>query len=230
MNLVKSFYNFLPFNKAEDSDYVTQINKAGTPWPALTNIITNVDSILELGSGQGWLSNRIGLQYPNISVTGIDIVKENIDRSNSYATNNTKFYEEDILKTQRSADGVISIGVLHHITDNDIYNLTKLAISKSKKYAFIGLYHKQSRDYMHSYFSSITDESKKYKRFKKMTPWIKNETHRQSWYRDQLYHPCECAVSVDMFYKIAEDTGTNLVWVNANTDKELYDISINKIK
>jgi hypothetical protein len=33
-----------------------------------------------------------------------------------------------------------------------------------------------------------------------------------------------------MFYKIAEDTGTNLVWVNANTDKELYDISINKIK
>lgn len=229
MNIVKAFYDLLPFNKADHREYIKQINKKETPWPELTTAIENSKSVLELGSGQGWLSNRIALQYSNTQVTGIDIVQENIRRSGEYAPSNATFVKEDILQTNRRADTVISVGVLHHIPGHHIQELMTRAISIADKYAFIGLYHKHSREYMLNYFANIYPEAKRYRQFKKMTPWISNEEHRESWYRDQLLHPYECMVTVDDYYKVADMTGTELIWLSADSDTTLETNAINKI-
>ena len=229
MNIVKAFYDLLPFNKADHREYIKQINKKETPWPALTSAIENADSVLELGSGQGWLSNRIALQYPNTHVTGIDIVQENIRRSNEYAPINATFVKEDILHTERHADVVISVGVLHHIPEHHIQKLMMRAIDMADEYAFIGLYHKHSREYMLNYFANIYPESKRYRQFKKMTPWINSEEHRESWYRDQLLHPYECMVTVEDYYKVAEETNTELVWLSTDSDETLATDAMNKI-
>lgn len=228
MSIVKAFYDLLPFNKANHKDYIKQINKPGTPWPSLSKAIDNSATVLELGSGQGWLSNRIAKQYPGIKVTGIDLVAENIRRSNEFSPGNSCFLREDILKSERTADTVISVGVLHHIPNNEIRELMISAINKSNKYTFIGLYHKQSREYMFEYFNSIPNDSR-YKMFKKMTPWITNETHRRSWYRDQLEHPYECTVTLDDYRAAAIATGTTLAWTNVNTDEELYEDAVRKL-
>jgi cyclopropane fatty-acyl-phospholipid synthase-like methyltransferase len=228
-NIVEQFYRRLPFNKAEHADYLNQINKPKTPWPKLNDIINDTDTVLELGSGQGWLSNRIATQYPHIKVTGIDLVQKNISRSLEYAPDNAKFYTEDILITQRRATTTISVGVLHHIPNYYIQDLMVRAINTAEKYAFIGLYHTQSRKHVLDYFAGMSSDKKRYRMFKKMTPWISNEEHRKSWYRDQLQHPYECTATVQDYQDVANRTGTQLVWVSTESDKQLESDALKKI-
>jgi trans-aconitate methyltransferase len=228
MNPVQKFYNALPFNKAPDKIILDSIKTPGTPWPKLTEALGAADSVLELGCGNGWLSNRIAFNWPKVNVIGIDLIQENIDIANRTKTSNSEFHAEDILLSDRSADIVISVGVLHHIPQHNIKDLMTLAINRSRKYAFIGLYHTQSRQAMFDFFSDVP-ENKRYKLFQKMTPWFKDETQRKSWYRDQLEHPYEVTVTLQDYQDVQQLTGANLVWTSIDNDNN-YEITMQRLK
>ena len=227
MSLVKTFYDILPFNKSDDDSLRKQINKSNTPWKSLDTAVSNSNTVLELGCGQGWLSNRIANNY-SVEVTGIDLIKENIDRAKGYNIPNTSFNQEDILQTTRTADTVVSIGVLHHIPDHDISFLLEQAILKSNQYCFMGLYHTSSRRAMFDFYDKYP-KHKQYKLFKKMTPWIKDETQRKSWFRDQLRHPYEVTIDLSVLQAAAVSTGRKLTWCNFDNDDQ-YDITMSKLK
>ena len=197
MNSIIKFYKSLPFNKVSDKLYCKQVNKSKTPWIQLDSCIEDSNDVLELGCGTGWLSNRIANNY-NVNVTGIDILKENIDNASKYKNKNTEFFEEDILTTTRRADTVVSIGVLHHMPNQNIKNLIRHSVNLANKYAFIGLYYKHSRDAVLEYFDNIPKD-KRYKHFKKLTPWITDDVQSKSWFRDQFEHPYECSVTLEDF-------------------------------
>lgn len=224
MSLVKSFYDIMPFNRAGDTDLLNQINKPRTPWPSLDTAVSQSDSVLELGCGQGWLSNRIANNYP-VQVTGIDLIQENIDRANKYKNNNGNFQVLDIRDCQQKADTVISVGVLHHIP-GDINDLVKHAMSLSNRYCFIGLYHDQARRAMFDFYSEYPIDKRR-RLFKKMTPWIKTDQHRESWYRDQFEHPYEISVTLND-YKGWQDK-FELAWCNMDSD-DVYDSTMKKLK
>ena len=197
MNSIIKFYKSLPFNKVSDKLYCKQVNKSKTPWIQLDNCIEDSNSVLELGCGTGWLSNRIANNY-DVDVTGIDILKENIANASKYKNKNTEFFVEDILTTQRRADTIVSIGVLHHMPNQNIKNLIRHSVNLANKYAFIGLYYKYSRDTVLEYFDAIPPD-KRYKHFKKLTPWMTDDVQRKSWFRDQFEHPYECSVTLEDF-------------------------------
>jgi len=227
-NVVKKFYEHLPFNKTQYQYIEAQIKKSDTPWPELTSAIQESKTVLEMGSGQGWLSNRIARNFPQVSVTGIDFVQENINTSKNHQRHNSQFFMENIIQTKKSADTVVSIGVLHHIPNNNIEDLIALAINSSNKYTFIGLYHDQSRKAMFDFFNRYP-ENKRYKLFTKMTPWITDEQQRTSWYRDQFDNPYETTISLQQFKQIAKQTQTDLIWSSVNTDNT-YDSTMQRLE
>lgn len=213
MNIVQRFYNALPFNKAPDEIIQESIIKPGTPWPELNNCLSESKTVLELGCGNGWLSNRIAYNFAHIAVTGIDLIEENIAIANRLKQPNSNFSQESILENCDVADTVVSVGVLHHIPEKDIESLVSDAVTRANKYAFIGLYYKPARDAMWDFFNSVP-EHRRYKYFKKMTPWFKDDNQRQSWYRDQLEHPYEVSVDQSLYETVAQRTGYKLTWVS----------------
>lgn len=225
MNLIKSFYNVLPFNKASDEMY-TKSKFKPIPWPALDSAIQQSTSVLELGCGSGWLSHRIAHNYPNVKVTGIDLIEENVEIARAQNTN-AHFYVQDLLIQKKEVDTIISIGVLHHI-EKDLSQLMTHAIDLSNKYAFIGLYHKNSRQAMFDFFARYP-KHKHRKLFKKMMPHMKDEVQRESWFRDQLEHPYEQCATLELYKKVAKQTNTKLVYVNTNTD-DMYDKTMYRLE
>jgi cyclopropane fatty-acyl-phospholipid synthase-like methyltransferase len=225
MELVKSFYKRLPFNKSSNEEYRKSQLKP-VPWKSLDCALNNSNTVLELGCGSGWLSHRIAYNYPSKRISAIDLIEENISiaKQQNSAIN---FSVKDLLLETRKADTVISVGVLHHI-DKDIIKLMCHTINLSNKYTFIGLYHTHSRKAMFDFFERYP-KHKHRKLFKKMMPHIKNDIQRESWFRDQLEHPFEQTVTLEQYKKVAEQTNTTLSFVNINTD-DTYNKTMNRLE
>jgi len=210
-NLVEKFYNYIPFNVGND------IKVDNIPWPFISDNIKNCNTVTELGCGTGWLSSRIKSNYPSTTVKGIDLSETAIAQAKS-RNQDIEFIKDDITTYNSKSDMVISVGVLHHIPDYDIYDLMCKAINLSNKYTFIGLYHTQSRKAMFDFFNNYPEHKRK-KLFKKMAPQIKNNEQRESWFRDQFEHPFETTTTLKVYNQVAKDTNTKLVYTNINTDE-----------
>lgn len=228
MNIIKNFYNLLPFNKAPDSGILSRIEQPGSPWPQLDALLDEADTVLELGCGNGWLSNRIANNWANTSVTGIDLIDSNIETAKRLSRKNSRFYSEDLTHFSRTADLVISVGVLHHVPDADLTSLISKAVLSSKKSAFIGLYHQQSRQAMFDFFHSYPEKSR-YKLFKKMTPWFSDEQQRMSWWRDQFQHPYEVSATIEHYQAAARNTGRSLIWTSESSD-DVYHSTMSRLQ
>ena len=104
MNLIKKFYKVLAFNATTDDHYIHQISGPTTPWPQLNDLINDSDTVLELGCGTGWLSNRIAHNWHSVDVTGIDLLEENTQYAERFAYSNSRFITQDLLECDRTAD------------------------------------------------------------------------------------------------------------------------------
>lgn len=220
MNKLYNFYTKLPFNKAADSEIQKTIRR-DIEWRDLKNALNHSKSAAEFGCGNGWFSNRVAYHYPDLNVLGIDLINENIQIANKNKVNNANFKVADFLSDTTTADTIITIGVLHHI-DSDLETLMEQVVQRANKYCFIGLYHDISRRAMFDYFDQF-DEIEKYNVFKKMTPFIKDETQRRSWYVDQFEHPYETTASTDLYKKVQKTTNTNLKFCNNVEDVHIYE-------
>lgn len=218
---VKKFYNFVPFNIGNDA------NENNIPWPILVDKLQECDTVTELGCGTGWLSARIKNKFPNAIVKGIDISDAAIEQAKMRSAD-VNFCVDDITTYNGVADMIISVGVLHHIPNHSIEEMIAKAIRASKKYTFIGVYHKNSRQAMFDFFNQYP-KSKHKKLFKKMSPQIKNSVQRDSWFRDQFEHPYEVSICLDTLQKIAKDTNTKLIYTSLNTD-DMYNTIMNKLQ
>jgi SAM-dependent methyltransferase len=71
----------------------------------------NIDSIIELGSGDGHLSRRLSLTYPKVPITGLDFAPPPNDWKHPL-----HWIQGNLLETIREASAQICIGslVLHH--------------------------------------------------------------------------------------------------------------------
>jgi cyclopropane fatty-acyl-phospholipid synthase-like methyltransferase len=227
MNIIKQFYSLLPFNKSSDVILLEEISKSGTPWPELDKQLDLCETAIELGSGSGWLSNRISNNWNNLSIIGLDLLESNVETANGLASPNSKFYCEDITTFTRSADLVISVGVLHHIPGFEIIDLMAAAVRSGNRAAFIGLYHLESRRAMFDFFNNYP-ENKRYNLFCKMTPWFKDDQQRQSWWRDQFFHPYEVSVTIGDYKKVEDMTGYKLTWLSQPTD-DVYTYTMERL-
>ncbi len=217
---VKDFYSEIQFNTGDEK--IQKLNEnlslaEDIPSKTLQTLldiemfmdIESVTSVLELGCGNGWLSNRISKHYPLIDVTAIDIVENNIEYAKQSETD-ANFFVEDILQTKRTGDLVVSIGALHHIPGISMPGAIRKALNCADRFAFIGLYHKESRDAMFDWFKQYPEEEW-YDIFTELTPNYLDDTQRKSWFEDQFYAPYEQSVTFADLHQSCKLSGSKII-------------------
>lgn len=120
---VLEFYKQLPFNSNErpeiTADLIRKVNNVEYIYPVPEDFY-NVDSVLEIGCGAGWLSNSLDYYY-GVDVTAIDfnpVAIESAKKTSEILGLKTNFRCADLFNFEcLPKDIVISVGVLHHTSD-----------------------------------------------------------------------------------------------------------------
>lgn len=211
----------MPFNFGKDT------KQSNIPWQDLNKHLVNAKTITELGCGTGWLCKRIKNNYPHLKVTGIDLSETAIQTAGAN-NNDITWQVKDILKYNKKADIIVSVGVLHHIPNHELQALMEKTINLANKYAFIGLYHKNSRQAMFDFFDRYPKHTHQ-KLFKKMVPHMTSDTQRASWFKDQFEHPYEVSSSLAMFKNTAVNTNTKLTYCNLDKD-DTYNYTMDRLE
>lgn len=240
---VKKFYSEIQFNTGEESLVHNNSKHDDTIIPSKTlqtlldiemfMDLEGVTDVLELGCGNGWLSNRIATNYPHLDITGIDIAEPQIEYAKStccdeYDDECARFFVEDIMDTHRTADLVISIGALHHIPNYSMVDPITKALECAERFAFIGLYHKESRDAMFEWFKQFPEKGW-YDIFTELTPYLKDEVQRKSWFDDQFYAPYEKSVTFDILNQASMRTGANIISTSFEDNINFKEVVFDKL-
>jgi 2-polyprenyl-3-methyl-5-hydroxy-6-metoxy-1,4-benzoquinol methylase len=237
---VLDFYKILPFNYygsiEEQVKSITQQSPIEELYPPLNNLVTPCKNILEVGVGAGWLTNSIAYHYKK-KVLGLDFNPIAIERASSVAKKmelQSKFLCEDLFafseekKTNEDCfDLILSLGVLHH-TDNCIGAIKAICknLLKEKGYFFVGLYHKHGRKPFLKYFQDLKknklSEEELFEKYKELHG-LSDETHLQSWFRDQVLHPHETLHTIEEIISLLPELGCRLISTSINRFKSIED-------
>ncbi len=227
---VLEFYRSLPFNYYSDINQQIDSVKNG-----MTNIaangsldeqIKNSKRIIDIGCGAGWLSNSISYLYKGKKVTGVDFNSVAINRAAEVAKTmslSTEFHVDDLFnfKPNQRYDFLISIGVL--MCTNDCMKAIKSVIQNcltEKGKIYIGLYHLHGRKPFLNYFKNL--QSKGYsndellREYSKIHTSLKDKTHLESWFRDQVLHPHETLHTMEEIMPILESENMILTSTSIN--------------
>ena len=227
---VLEFYRSLPFNYYSDINQQIDSVKNG-----MTNIaangsldeqIKNSKRIIDIGCGAGWLSNSISYLYKGKKVTGVDFNSVAVNRAAEVAKTmslSTEFHVADLFnfKPNQRYDFLISIGVL--MCTNDCMKAIKSVIQNcltEKGKIYIGLYHLHGRKPFLNYFKNL--QSKGYsndellKEYSKIHTSLKDKTHLESWFRDQVLHPHETLHTMEEIMPILESENMILTSTSIN--------------
>lgn len=228
---VLEFYRSLPFNYYSDINQQVESVKNGmnniSANGPLDKQIKDSKRIIDIGCGAGWLSNSISYLYKNKEVTGIDFNSVAVNRAAEVAKTmklSTKFYVEDLFnfKPEQKYDFLISIGVL--MCTNDCLRAIKSVIQNcltEEGKIYIGLYHLHGRKPFLDYFKNL--QSKGYsdedllKEYGKIHSSLKDKTHLESWFRDQVLHPHETLHTMEEIIPILKEQ--NMVLTSTSINK-----------
>jgi 2-polyprenyl-3-methyl-5-hydroxy-6-metoxy-1,4-benzoquinol methylase len=252
---VLNFYRTLPFNARASSAASTHAVKANAPeriYPVLAQYLKPGMSVLEVGSGVGWLSNAIA-HFHKCNVLGIDFNPVAIESSRRAAESlelNTQFETRDLFKFKPAApfDMVVSLGVLHH-TNDCLGALRHLMtnVVRPGGYLFIGLYHHYGRKPLLDHFSSLRSEGATYDelfaRYRQLHSELDDDVHAESWFRDQVLHPHETQHTLEELLPLLESCNTEIISTSINRyepieskaslveqEKTYYDIGLERLK
>jgi SAM-dependent methyltransferase len=108
-----------------------------------------------------------------------------------------RFVETDLFafNPDERFDVVNSLGALHHTPDCPAAVKRAAAWVAPGGWFHLGLYHLYGRRPFLEHFRKMQESGATngmlYREFARLTPDITDETHRQSWFRDQVLHPHE---------------------------------------
>ena len=213
---VRSFYTDLPFNyhgtpeSAVEAIRRPSIERA---YPDLHEHLTSLAghrtdangtlniTVLEVGSGAGWLSHGMSLHY-SVDVDAIDLTPAALERARALAPlvgteGRVHFRECDVFEfhTSKRYDLIVSLGVLHHTGD------ARGALERLVRYlapgghVYLGLYHAPGRRvFLDAMWRIAREEGEEaaFERYRELDRvHAADETLARSWFRDQVLHPHE---------------------------------------
>lgn len=107
--------------------------------------LTPPQSIVDVGCGGGYFTERLALEYPSAEVLGIDISKQAIDFANQRPhPKNLHFKIHDQIP---EADWISTTLVCHHMEDDELVSFLKEAYNKAKKALIINDLHRHQIAY-----------------------------------------------------------------------------------
>jgi len=225
---VLDFYKTLPFNVSANPETIAQhiySENQALQYPPLHRLALPNRRVLDVGCGGGWLSNTLAYHQKS-DVTGIDFNPVAIDFACKVAEEldvATKFEIADLFDYQAEPyDLIASVGVLHHTSDCEgaIIRLAK-ELLKPGGFIFIGLYHAHGRKPFLEHFSKlkkqgVSDEDL-LSHFKAMFgQQAIDDTHLDSWFRDQVLHPHETQHTIADLLPVLETARLELITSSVN--------------
>ena len=217
---VLKFYQNLQFNIYSDPKLSADQIKKNNPtkiYNDLNNIIVNSSEfkLLDVGCGAGWFINSMKYYYNKIDAYGVDFNQEALrfgEEVSLLLKLDTKFICEDLfsINLKKKFDLITSIGVLHH-TNNCLAGIQKL-IDLEPKYLMIGLYHKYGL------------EELLYREFILLDKRSKDETHKRSWFFDQVLHPYETQHTLEEIVPIISNNNYQLISTSLNKFDKKWEI------
>ena len=97
---------------------------------------------------------------------------------------------------------------------------------RGKGYFFVGLYHKYGRKPFLKYFQDLKklnlSEEELFKKYKELHG-VRDETHLQSWFRDQVLHPHETLHTIEEIIQLLPELDCRLVSTSINRFKSIED-------
>jgi SAM-dependent methyltransferase len=237
---VLDFYKDLPFNYygsiEEQVKSVIQQSPIEQLYPPLKGLVTPSENILEIGCGAGWATNSIANYYKK-KILGLDYNPRAIERARSVGGElglPTEFLCEDlfVFSEEKRAkedcfDLIISLGVLHH-TDNCIGAIRSICnnLLREKGHFLVGLYHKYGRKPFLKYFENLKklnlSEEELLFKYKELHS-LRDESHLQSWFRDQVLHPHETLHTIEEIIQLLPELNCRLVSTSINRFKSIKD-------
>lgn len=201
-NNVREFYAQLPFNYFGSVESAVKSITSSNPISLYPNLAEALDrndikSALEVGCGAGWFAISLA-NYYKVEVTAFDFTSKALERAELVSQRmglQISFKNADIFEYEddRQYDLVNSIGVLHH-TKNAKEAFMRIArFVKPGKYIHIGLYHYYGRKVFMEHILGWIEkhgERSAMERFRTLSG-LKDDTHLESWFRDQALHPHE---------------------------------------
>jgi 2-polyprenyl-3-methyl-5-hydroxy-6-metoxy-1,4-benzoquinol methylase len=233
---VLAFYSSLPFNRhATAAAAAADIRRhdATNAYPVLRPLLRAGVQVLDAGCGTGWLSNGMRLRYP-ATVTGVDFnptaiafaqeVARNLGVDTTFAVANLFTYSPD-----KRYDVIVSIGALHHTGDcHGVIRRIAADLLAPGGHFFIGLYHHHGRAPFLAHFETMreqgADEAALFNAYRRLHPNINDETHLQSWFRDQVLHPHETQHTLAEMLPVLHDAGLELTATSLNSFEPIDDL------
>ena len=237
---VLDFYKDLPFNYygsiEEQVKSVIQQSPIEQLYPPLKGLVTPSENLLEIGCGAGWATNSIANYYKK-KILGLDYNPRAIERARSVGEKlglPTEFLCQDlfVFSEEKRAkedcfDLIISLGVLHH-TDNCIGAIRSICnnLLREKGHFLVGLYHKYGRKPFLKYFENLKklnlSEEELLFKYKELHS-LRDESHLQSWFRDQVLHPHETLHTIEEIIQLLPELNCRLVSTSINRFKSIKD-------
>ena len=231
---VLEFYQDLQFNIYSKPELSVKQIKKNNPifiYKDLEEILNNSPEFkfLDVGCGAGWFVNSIKYHYNKISAYGLDFNNNALKFAKEVSKLlkiNTNFICDDLfnIKFKHKFNLITSIGVLHH-TNNCLAGFKKL-IELNSDYLMIGLYHKYGRKPFLDYFENLKInnsnlEKKKleellYSKFVELDNRSDDETHKRSWFFDQVLHPHETQHTLNELMPIILENNYQLISTSLN--------------
>ena len=233
---VLEFYKELPFNMQESVQQQVKTIKSRNSvlqYPVLVELLRPGVSVIEIGSGAGWLSNNIAYHYRS-RIRAIDFNPVAVERARAVAKElgvTVDFSVADLFlfRPEPKADVVVSIGVLHHT--NDCFEAFRRVVDQCVApggHAFIGLYHSYGREPFLEHFREMqrrgVSEDEMFKRYCELMPQTTDETHARSWFRDQVLHPHETQHSLAEVLPLIEECNADLISTSINRFEPITDL------
>ena len=98
------------------TEIFTHIRLWDSPIPEIEKLVPHEGVIIDLGCGDGLLTNYLALSSPKRKVYGIELNQKRIKQADK-GLKNTKFIAADITEKQiPKADTILLVHVLHHLT------------------------------------------------------------------------------------------------------------------
>lgn len=226
---VLEFYKALPFNYRQSvAEHAREIRArdAIAVYPVLPPLLGDPEvSVLEIGCGTGWLTNGIAYHYGRPAL-GLDFNPVAVERASAVAAElgvGSEFLTADLFTWAPDAPYplVISLGVLHHTTDcaGAVRRLGGEFVAAGG-HLLVGLYHQPGRrpflDHFQAMKAAGASEDEMQDRFRELDSRITEDTHLQSWFRDQVLHPHETQHTLKEMVPVIEACGMTLEATSIN--------------
>jgi SAM-dependent methyltransferase len=224
---VLDFYRQLPFNMRESDASHAEGARKHDPlvvYPCLRGYVKR-KRVLEVGCGVGWFSNGLSFHHKS-DVLGIDlnpIAVEQARRTAETLRLNSRFDVANLFEFEPATRYplVVSLGVLHHTFDCHaaIGRVCDKFVEEGGQF-LLGLYHEPGRRPFLNHFSRLRErgssEADLRTEFRRLRGTVIDETHLESWFRDQVLHPYETQHTYAELRPLLESEGFEVTATSIN--------------